>query len=76
MRLIAEELEHAGIATAVVGTMRSRLAGLPRVLLTRHGRGLNFGPAHDADEHASIASEALRMFDADEPVFHEHQRSA
>ncbi|GAC1580828.1 MAG: hypothetical protein NVS3B7_15620 [Candidatus Elarobacter sp.] len=72
MRLVAEALEHAGIATVVVGTMKGLLKGLPRVLVTRYERGLNFGPAGDTHEHRSAAREALALFDVAEPVFHDH----
>jgi hypothetical protein len=72
VRLVAGELERAGIATAVVGTMRGMLAGLPRVLITRFDRGQNFGPAGDAAEHAAIAREALALFDVTEPTFRSH----
>ena len=73
VRLVAEALELDGIATAVVGTMRGMLKGLPRVVVTRYDRGQNFGPAGDAAVHAEIAGEALALFDATEPVFRDHR---
>ena len=76
MRLVAEALERNGIATVVTGTMRGSLIGLPRVLLTRYERGLNFGPANDAAEHAAIAREALSLFEASAPAFVDHKTPA
>ncbi|GAC1419413.1 MAG: hypothetical protein NVSMB5_11300 [Candidatus Velthaea sp.] len=76
VRLVAEAFEHAGLATVVVGTMRAPLAGLPRVLITKYHRGMNFGAAGDAAEHEAIAREALALFDAHERVLTEHVPAA
>ncbi len=73
VRLVAEALELEGIATVVVGTMRGLLKGLPRVVVTRHGRGKNFGPAGDTAEHAAIVTEALALLDATEAAFRDHK---
>ncbi|HEV2738522.1 MAG TPA: hypothetical protein VGU66_08085 [Candidatus Elarobacter sp.] len=75
VRLVAEALEFDGIATAVVGTMRGMLKGLPRVIVTPYDRGQNFGPAGDTAEHAAVIAEALALFDASEPVFRDHKSS-
>ena len=76
VRLVAEAFELDGIATAVVGTMRGMLKGLPRVVVTRYDRGQNFGPAGAAAEHAAVVAEALALFDASEPVFRDHKTPA
>ena len=76
VRLVAEALERDGISTVVTGTVRGSLKGLPRVLLTRYERGLNFGPAHDAAEHAAIVREALALFEASAPTFVDHKTPA
>ncbi|MBC5810873.1 MAG: hypothetical protein GIW95_08505 [Candidatus Eremiobacteraeota bacterium] len=73
MRLVAGALEEAGIATVVVGTMRSTLGDLPRVLITRHPRGLNFGPPGDERERAAIVREALELFEVNEATLRSHQ---
>ncbi|MDP9105452.1 MAG: hypothetical protein M3N49_05925 [Candidatus Eremiobacteraeota bacterium] len=73
MRLVAESLELEGIATVVVGTMRGLLKGLPRVIVTRYGRGQNFGPAGDTAAHAGIVAEALALLDATEAAFRDHK---
>lgn len=73
MRLVAEAFERAGIATVVVGTMRTPLAGLPRVLITRHDRGRNFGAPGDETERGAIVREALALFGVDEPVIISHK---
>lgn len=72
MRLVATAFEQAGFPTVVVGTLRSPLAGLPRVLITRYERGQNFGAPGDGAEHIAIAREALGLFDATEPVLINH----
>jgi len=75
VRLVADSLERAGIATVVVGTMRGLLPGLPRVLITRYERGCNFGPAGDQSEHLAVAREALELFDVSEPTYRNHKPS-
>jgi hypothetical protein len=75
VRLVADTLERAGIATVVVSTMRGLLPGLPRVLITRYEPGCNFGPAGDHIEHLAISREALELFDVSEPTFRNHQPS-
>ena len=76
MRLIAEALERSGVAAVVVDSMRGMLQGLPRVLVTRHPRGANFGPAGAEEVHRAIAREALQLFETREPVFRNHQDDA
>jgi hypothetical protein len=73
VRLVATAFEQAGIPTVVVGTMRTPLAGLPRVLITRYDRGRNFGEAGDAAEHLTIAREALALFDVTQPTLVDHK---
>ncbi len=73
VRLVAGALEEAGISTVVVGTMRSTLGDLPRVLITRHPRGENFGPPGDESERAAIVREALDLFEVSEATLRSHQ---
>ncbi len=60
--LVVDALEEAGIPTACVGTMHAPLKGLPRVVVTPHGRGSNFGAPHDRAEHRRIVDEVLSLF--------------
>jgi len=76
VRLVAEALERASIPTVVVGTMRTPLKGLPRILISRYDRGRNFGAASDATEHRALAREALSLFDALEPTLIDHKERA
>ncbi len=61
--LVVDALELAGIPTVCVGVMRKPLEGLPRVVITPHARGSNFGPPGDRAEHRRIADEALRLLE-------------
>jgi hypothetical protein len=70
--LVSQALELASIPTVVVGTMRVPLQGLPRVLITGHHRGLNFGAPKDSDEHIRIARAAVKLLmEAHEPTLHD-----
>jgi len=75
VRLVAEALERAGIATVVVGTIHGLLRDLPRVLVTKYHRGMNFGEPGDVSEHLAIAREALVLFDASVRTMSDHREA-
>ncbi len=58
--LVARELELRGVATVVVGTMRSRLGGLPRALVTSYRDG-PAGPPGASEVQRAIVQHALDL---------------
>ena len=58
--LVANALEHAGVATVVVGTMHKPLEVVPRAVVTRYINA-PIGPPKSAAIHHEVIAEALSL---------------
>ena len=58
--LVANALEHAGVATVVVGTMHKPLEVVPRAVVTRYINA-PVGPPKNAATYHEVIGEALNL---------------
>ena len=58
--LVANALEHAGVATVVVGTMHKPLEAVPRAVVTRYINA-PVGPPGDTKTQHHVAATALNL---------------
>jgi len=59
--LVVDGLEQAGIATVVLGTLRTPLCGLPRAVVSGHALNRNLGEPGDVREHRRLVEDALDL---------------